>query len=81
MSRLLDRLLMWIADVLDGSVLTVPELRDDWPRSNGLTYAANTSSCLGTNQAQPRLPSVLAGRFTPHRKAHNDRYAAHTHHD
>jgi hypothetical protein len=33
MTRLLDRLLMWIADALDRSLLTVPELDDDWPRS------------------------------------------------
>jgi hypothetical protein len=29
MSRLLDRLVMWIADALDRSLLTVPELDDD----------------------------------------------------
>jgi hypothetical protein len=33
MSRLLDRLLMWIAGVIDRNLLTVPDLDDDWPRS------------------------------------------------
>jgi hypothetical protein len=33
MSRLLDRLVMWIADFLDRNLLTAPELDDDWPRS------------------------------------------------
>jgi hypothetical protein len=33
MSRLLDRLLMWIAGVIDRNLMTVPELDDDWPRS------------------------------------------------
>jgi hypothetical protein len=31
MSRLLDRLLMWIADVVDRNLLTMPELDDEWP--------------------------------------------------
>jgi hypothetical protein len=31
MSRLLDRLLTWIADVVDRNLLTVPELDDEWP--------------------------------------------------
>lgn len=80
MSRLLDRLLMWIVDVLDRSLLTVPELGDDWPRSNGLTCAANTSSCLDTNQARSRArPCWLDPPHTERR--HNDRHAAHTHDD
>jgi hypothetical protein len=33
MSRLLDRVLMWIAGALDRNLVTVPELDDDWPRS------------------------------------------------
>ena len=33
MSRLLDRLLTWIADVLDRNLLTVPDLDEDRPRS------------------------------------------------
>jgi hypothetical protein len=33
MSRLLDRLVIWIANALDRNLLTVPELDDDWPRS------------------------------------------------
>jgi hypothetical protein len=32
MNRLLDRLLMWIAGVLDRNLVTVPDLDDDWPR-------------------------------------------------
>jgi hypothetical protein len=31
MSRLLERLLIWIADMLDRSLLTVPEVDDEWP--------------------------------------------------
>jgi hypothetical protein len=30
---LLDRLVIWIAEVLDRNLLTVPELDDDWPGS------------------------------------------------
>jgi hypothetical protein len=33
MSTLLDRLVIWIAEVLDRNLLTVPDLDDDWPRS------------------------------------------------
>ncbi|MCW2659553.1 MAG: hypothetical protein JWP83_705 [Mycobacterium sp.] len=33
MSRLLDRLVMRIAEILDRNLLTVPDLDDDWPRS------------------------------------------------
>ena len=33
MSRLLDRLVIWIAEIIDRNLLTVPELDDDWPRS------------------------------------------------
>ncbi|MDT5340128.1 MAG: hypothetical protein QOD90_5633 [Mycobacterium sp.] len=31
MSRLLERLLIWLADVLDRSVLTVQKADDEWP--------------------------------------------------
>jgi hypothetical protein len=31
MSRLLERLLMWVADTLDRSLLTVPEIDDERP--------------------------------------------------
>ncbi len=31
MSRLLERLLMWVADILDRSLLTVPDLDDESP--------------------------------------------------
>jgi hypothetical protein len=31
MSRLLERLLMWVADILDRSLLTVPDLDDERP--------------------------------------------------
>jgi hypothetical protein len=30
MSRLLERLLMWFADLLDRSLLAVPEVDDEW---------------------------------------------------
>ena len=33
MSRLLDRLVIWIAEIVDRNLLTVPELEDDRPRS------------------------------------------------
>ena len=33
MSRLLDRLVIWIAEIIDRNLLTVPELDDDRPRS------------------------------------------------
>jgi hypothetical protein len=33
MSRLLDRLVIWIAEILDRNLVTVPDLDDDWPRS------------------------------------------------
>jgi hypothetical protein len=33
MSRLLDRLVVWIAEFLDRNLLTVPDLDDDRPRS------------------------------------------------
>jgi hypothetical protein len=33
MSRLLDRLVIWIAEIIDRNLLTVPELDDHWPRS------------------------------------------------
>ncbi|MDT5117512.1 MAG: hypothetical protein QOE30_3251 [Mycobacterium sp.] len=32
MSRLLDRLVIWIAEIIDRNLVTVPELDDDWPR-------------------------------------------------
>ena len=33
MSMLLDRLLMWIAGVIDRNLLTVPDSTTIWPRS------------------------------------------------
>jgi hypothetical protein len=33
MSRLLDRLVIWIAEFLGRNLLTVPDLDDDRPRS------------------------------------------------
>ena len=33
MSMLLDRLVLWIAGVIDRNLLTVPDLADDRPRS------------------------------------------------
>ena len=33
MSRLLDRLMIWIAEIVDRNLLTVPDLDDDRPRS------------------------------------------------
>lgn len=33
MSRLLERLLMWVADTLDRSLLTVPDFDDESPSS------------------------------------------------
>ncbi len=33
MSRLLDRLVIWIAEIVDRNLLTVPELDDDRPLS------------------------------------------------
>jgi hypothetical protein len=33
MSKLLDRLVIWMAEILDRSLLTVPDLDDDRPRS------------------------------------------------
>jgi hypothetical protein len=44
MSMLLDRLLMWIAGVLDRNLLTVPELDDDWPFRNELTCPTSATS-------------------------------------
>jgi len=35
MSRLLERLLMWIADAFDRSLVTVPEVDDEWPTPVG----------------------------------------------
>jgi hypothetical protein len=35
MSRLLERLLIWFADLLDRSLVTMPEVDDDWPPSVG----------------------------------------------
>ena len=32
MSMLLDRLVVWIAEILDRNLLTVPDLDEDWPR-------------------------------------------------
>ena len=43
MSMLLDRLLMWIAGVLDRNLLT-PELDDDWPLRNELTSPTSATS-------------------------------------
>jgi hypothetical protein len=34
-SRLLERLLIWIADAVDRSLLTVPEVDDEWPTPVG----------------------------------------------
>jgi hypothetical protein len=44
MSMLLDRLLMWIAGVLDRNLLTVPELDDEWPFRHELTCPTSTTS-------------------------------------
>ena len=44
MNKLLERLLMWIADTLDRSLRTAPDLDGDWPRSNGPTSAMNVMS-------------------------------------
>jgi hypothetical protein len=33
MSRILERLLLWVADVLDRNLITVPEIDDEWPPS------------------------------------------------
>jgi hypothetical protein len=33
MNRLLDRLVIWIAEIIDRNLLTVPDLDDDRPRS------------------------------------------------
>lgn len=33
MSMLLDRLVMWIAEIVDRNLLTVPDLDEDQPRS------------------------------------------------
>ena len=35
MSRILERLLMWVADVLDRSILAVPEIDDEKPTPVG----------------------------------------------
>jgi hypothetical protein len=35
MSRLLERLLTWIADAVDRSLLPVPEVDDEWPTPVG----------------------------------------------
>ena len=35
MSRLLERLLMWMADAFDRSLMTVPEVDDEWQASVG----------------------------------------------
>jgi hypothetical protein len=32
MSMLLDRLVVWIAEIIDRNLLTVPDLDEDWPR-------------------------------------------------
>jgi hypothetical protein len=34
-SRLLERLLIWIADAVDRSLLPVPEVDDEWPTPVG----------------------------------------------
>jgi hypothetical protein len=34
-SRLLERLLIWIADAVDRSLLMVPEVDDEWPTPVG----------------------------------------------
>jgi hypothetical protein len=33
MGRVLERLLLWVADVLDRNLLTVPDLDHEWPPS------------------------------------------------
>jgi hypothetical protein len=35
MSKLLERLLTWIADAVDRSLLPVPEVDDEWPTPVG----------------------------------------------
>lgn len=49
MNWLIDRLVMRIADVLDRSLITVPELDDDWPRASWINRGnplSTTRECL-----------------------------------
>ena len=46
MSKLLERLLMWIADALDRSLLTVPEVDDEWPTPVGRPWPAQASPAV-----------------------------------
>jgi hypothetical protein len=69
MSCFIDRLLMRIADALDRSLVTVPELDDDWPRMNNLTSPANTKTSSAPISLSRGRQSVKSSRFTQHRKA------------
>jgi hypothetical protein len=44
MSRLLERLLIWIADAVDRSLITVPEVDDEWPTSVGRPWPGQASA-------------------------------------
>jgi hypothetical protein len=46
MSKLLERLLMWIADALDRSLLTVPEVDDEWPTPVGRPWPAQAGPAV-----------------------------------
>jgi hypothetical protein len=46
MSRLLERLLTWIADAIDRSLLTVPEVDDEWPTPVGRQWPAQASGTV-----------------------------------
>ncbi|MDT5105935.1 MAG: hypothetical protein QOI25_3448 [Mycobacterium sp.] len=46
MSRLLERLLTRIADALDRSLLTVPEVDDEWPTPVGRPWPAQAGPAV-----------------------------------
>jgi hypothetical protein len=63
MSKLLERLLNWIADVLDRSLIAVPELDDEWPTPFGRPWPGQA----GPVGPQPINTSGSTGRTPAHR--------------
>jgi len=72
MSMLLDRLLMWIAGVIDRNLLTVPDLDDDLAAfraeltrpSSALSTEGHSEIVLATAAKNPvRRPAVGAERY------------------
>ena len=62
MSRLLERLLIWFADLLDRSIVMVPEVDDEWPPLLGRS---------GETRPSPRHLVPQAGGHQAHSSARN----------